>query len=468
MVIFSKVNVQFDFFCFLCIIMVKFIRGLNFMKEGHSYYSLVNERIVELKEQLKIVKQNIIDNNNKRNREDKNRLLQSYQLEKEFIEQKIHILEKLEDLPLYVIVHNLSEEQLRFVRTKLNKNDCTLEEIRFYLMNKLGLQSIPSIIRRAEMPILSDVEDYEVIARLISIQKRNGNFEQKKEDLTRMVEIPEELCYPENYKIAEKGGKTKPLYYHELEYLKRRIIAYEKKLNQTIIEISSDYRAEVLEEVSFYRDNFDTIESLSLEFIDFHMEKVISKFPEEKNRMHQLLKIATRDSKDSLFGIKENSRKRKERIFLNCVLSYYKNNDVFTPLGIESENVLDLSELDFNRLMHIVEKEDEKRRSKLGELRVNIDIAEKSISETTENYDVLQEEQKKKFTELLEKHVGELSVPVINWIWGVSNLKTIFMNAHVDYEIQNLIYKLTKPFEQYGNEEWISNLVYTLSQRSNK
>ena len=42
------------------------------------------------------------------------------------------------------------------------------------------------------------------------------------------------------------------------------------------------------------------------------------------------------------------------------------------------------------------------------------------------------------------------------------------MNAHVDYEIQNLIYKLTKPFEQYGNEEWISNLVYTLSQRSNK
>ena len=191
MVIFSKVNVQFDFFCFLCIIMVKFIRGLNFMKEGHSYYSLVNERIVELKEQLKIVKQNIIDNNNKRNREDKNRLLQSYQLEKEFIEQKIHILEKLDDLPLYVIVHNLSEEQLRFVRTKLNKNDCTLEEIRFYLMNKLGLQSIPSIIRRAEMPILSDVEDYEVIARLISIQKRNGNFEQKKEDLTRMVEIPE-------------------------------------------------------------------------------------------------------------------------------------------------------------------------------------------------------------------------------------------------------------------------------------
>lgn len=144
--------------------------------EKRQYFSLVNDRIIALKSELEEAKSELSMAKTEKNE----KKVKITEMKIKFLDYKIHYLEKIKDLPFYIVVNELSSEQLRNVRSSIGELGLSLEETRAYLMEKLKLHEIPSLIKHSDISCLEQISDYETIMRLITIQKRNGNYKQQK------------------------------------------------------------------------------------------------------------------------------------------------------------------------------------------------------------------------------------------------------------------------------------------------
>ena len=100
------------------------------MNTQSGYFSIVSNRIDELRQELLQV--NIKVSGLKRNKKEK----KSYELEREFILRKISYLEKLINLPLFMYIDSLSNEDISRIQGKgkvLSKSD---------LINLFGLSEV--------------------------------------------------------------------------------------------------------------------------------------------------------------------------------------------------------------------------------------------------------------------------------------------------------------------------------------
>ncbi|MCI9233350.1 MAG: hypothetical protein HFH08_01985 [Bacilli bacterium] len=427
------------------------------METKRQYFSLVSDRITSLKEKLETVRKNLSEISEK----EKRRIV-STKLEIEFLEYKIEYLEKIKDLPFYIVISELSSEQLREIREAIGKLGLSLEETRAYLMEKLNLHDIPSLIKHSDISCLSQIDNYETIMNLITIQKRNGNYAQQKRDLQRELEIPEELCVPTSYQVFEQSGKTRPLCYYEIGYIKKRLSIYAEKLKQVMETFDREYRGNVIEEIASYfnRSNDD---KLSREFIRKHAKKVLTHFPEEKSSIKYLLQSEKNMGFLTSFFIKK--RRKKEQAFLDCVLMWYQKDDTLSFFGLDNRNLFTLSKEKFCELTAKIQQEAQRKQEKIDILSSSIRVKEGQILNTVRDYNILQEDAKTNFSRIIYSNIPNFQSAWLHWLWQVPSLLEVLMKGHTLAEVETLVECLKEPFPYYKNGELVEKIVYMLSEK---
>lgn len=426
--------------------------------EKRQYFSLVNDRIIALKSELEEANSELSMAKTEKNE----KKVKIAEMKIKFLDYKIHYLEKIKDLPFYIVVNELSSEQLRNVRSSIGELGLSLEETRAYLMEKLKLHEIPSLIKHSDISCLEQISDYETIMRLITIQKRNGNYKQQKRDLQRELLIPTELCYPVAYQVFESPGKTRPLYYYEIDHVKKRLAAYSAKLEQIMKIFHSDYSTQKIEDIIFYLNHFDD-EGLSKNFIEAHMERVISDFPEEKASIKYLLQS---EKKRDFFGKFSNKRKsKKEHEFLDAVVTSYRKDEVLSFFGIEAANLFALSKSELGSVIAKIEEMAKIKRAKIEILDQSIRIKQNEILNTARDYNLLQSNAKDQFSKIIYSEIKEFQEAWLHWLWQVPDLLEVFMKGHALAEVETLVECLKDPFPYYKEEELVKQIVYFLNPK---
>ncbi len=423
-----------------------------------QYFSLVANRIIALKGELERAEIELTaakeENNNKK--------VNIIEMKKRFLNYKIHYLEKIKDLPFYIVVNELSSEQLRSIRNSIGKLGLSLEETIDYLMEKLKLQEIPTLIKHSDLSCLEQIDDYETIINLITIQKRNGNYEQHKRDLQRELLIPTELCYPVTYQVYEMSGKTRPLCYYEIDHIKKRVAAYRAKLEQMMQIFHSNYSIEQIEEIAFYLDHW-VENGLSRKFIETHMERVISGFPEERASIKYLRQLG---EKKSFFGAFSAKRKQaKEQHFLDAVVKSYRKDDVLSFFGIENANLFALSKRELSGVIAKIEEMAKIKMAKIEILDQSIRIKQNEILNTARDYNLLQSNAKDQFSKIIYSEIKDFQNAWLHWLWQVPDLLEVFMKGHALAEVETLVECLKNPFPYYREEELIKQIVYSLNPK---
>ena len=125
-------------------------KGGFYMETNNQYFDIVTNRIKELKEQIKSIQTEI--KQYQIYSKDNSRLIQSYRLQIEFLNKTIYYLEQLKYLPLYYIIEQLPNYHLEIIQKHLKKESYTLEDMRFYLIQILHLQIVPSLIEQISNP----------------------------------------------------------------------------------------------------------------------------------------------------------------------------------------------------------------------------------------------------------------------------------------------------------------------------
>lgn len=423
--------------------------------EKRQYFSLVTDRIMALKGELESAEVELTVAKKEKN----DKKVNIIEMKMKFLNYKIHYLEKIKDLPFYIVVNELSSEQLRNIRNSIGKLGLSLEETRAYLMEKLKLQEIPALIKHSDLSCLEQISDYETIAKLITIQKKNGSYEQQKRDLQRELLIPTELCYPVAYQVFETSGKTRPLCYYEIDHVKKRLAAYSVKLEQMMQIFHSNYSVEQIEEISFYLSHWAE-EGLSRSFIEAHMERVILDYPEEKASIKWLLQSG---EKKNLFGSFSAKRKqRKEQDFLDAVVKGYRKDDVLSFFGIENANLFALSKRELSGVIAKIEEMAKIKRAKIEILDQSIRIKQNEILNTARDYNVLQSNAKDQFSKIVYSEIKDFQNAWLHWLWQVPDLLEVFMKGHALAEVETLVECLKDPFPYYKEEELIKQIVYSL------
>lgn len=426
--------------------------------EKRQYFSLVMDRITELKNELE--KTELELSMAKKEKNDKK--IKILEMKKKFLNYKIQYLEKIKGLPFYLVVNELSSEQLRSIRSSIGKLGLSLEETRAYLMEKLKLHEIPSLIKHSDLSCLEQISDYETIMRLITIQKKNGNYEQQKRDLQRELLIPIELCYPVAYQVFESSGKTRPLCFYEIDHIKKRLAAYSTKLEQTMRIFYSDYSIETIKDIAFYLHHVDS-EGLPKQFIEAHMERVISEFPEERASIKYLLQSG--EKRDFFKNFATKRKRKKEQEFLEAVVRSYGKDEVLSFFGIKITDLFALSKRELTDIIVKIEEIAKIKRAKIEILDQSIRIKQNEILNTARDYNLLQSNAKDQFSKIIYSEIKDFQNAWLHWLWQVPDLLEVFMKGHALAEVETLVECLKDPFPYYREEELIKQIVYSLNPK---
>lgn len=428
--------------------------------EKRQYFSLVSDRIIALKSELEVAE---LESSTAKE-ENNEKKVKIVEMEIKFLNYKIHYLEKIKDLPFYIVVNELSSEQLRGIRSSIGNLGLSLEETRAYLMERLRLQEIPALIKHSDLSCLEQINDYETIMKLITIQKKNGNYEQQKRDLQRELMIPTELCYPVAYQVFEASGKTRPLCYYEIDHVKKRLAAYDTKLEQVMRIFHSNYSIKQIEDIIFYLNHCDS-EGLPKSFIESHMEFVVAEFPETKATIKYLLQSGEKRHLFRNFSIKR--RRKKEQEFLDAVVRCYRKDEVLSFFGIEVANLFALPKTELNNVISKVEEMARIKKAKIEILDQSIRMKQNEILNTARDYNLLQRNAKDQFSKIIYSEINGFQNAWLHWLWQVPNLLSVFMKGHALAEVETLVECLKDPFPYYKEEELIKQIVYFLNPKKN-
>ncbi len=419
------------------------------------YFSLVSDRISSLIQEVEQIR-----DKSRQEKTDKDKKI--LDLEIKFLEYRIQYLMKIKDLPFYIVVNELSKEQLREIRSSIGQLGLSLEEVRAYLMEKLNLHPIPSLIQHSELSCLKQIDDYQTIMSLITIQKRNGNYEQQKRDLQRELEIPNELCSPVAYQVFENSGKTRPLCYHEIDYIKKRLATYSAKLEQEMSYFYSDYSTEKIEGISFYLNRLSE-EGLPNTFIRTHMKRVESQFPEEKATIKYLLR--QKKSLRIFRNVSLKKRRKMEQTFLSCIIATYRNDDILSFFGMEIADLFALSKSELEDVMTKIQKMAQIKRAKIEILDESIRLKQNEILNTARDYNLLQKNAKDNFSRMIYSKVDYFEDVWLHWLWQVPDLLEVFMKGHALAEVETMVECLKDTFSYYKEEELVKQVVYFLDPK---
>lgn len=386
------------------------------MKKTEKYFSLVTDRIQELRLQLA------------------NPSISA--LEKEFVEEKIEYLRKLTDLPLLYNVINMPEEELQAIQEKYGYCD------QDFLIQLYGLEKIASFMKHSRTVPLQYLKedmlgDYDVMAKLLELKEKNKQHEMQKQKL---------------WGIELDGSMS----YLQLRHDEINLGNRERKVEGAIKDAVANYNLDTLHELRDYQN--DSAKPLTVDFILKHKDKV-EKMPGMKKVVASLTRTGFLGKLSKLSPF----RKQNERKFIDAVIESYKNSNSLAALGIKKQDVTEMDEEQINSLIMQIKRQANGRRKKIAEAKTNIKAAKDVILKHVRNYEALQKQDKKEFLELLSTETRFLPKIFQNQIWDEPNLKNELKRVACFQEESILLDKLNKahgePILHIANNEENENVA---------
>lgn len=373
------------------------------MELSNHYLSFVTERIESLKQRLE------------------NQDLSG--LEREFIEGKIAYLKRLTDLPLLITITNMSNQELESIRNKYGNNN---EDPKKFLIQLFELEKLDTLVKQPKHVTLeylkeAIINDFHTMEALIELQNRNFEYERKKQAL---------------YGVGLNGNIS----YLQLSHDEKELGRHTEQIEGAILESSQDFDLETLKELRNYQTNRQ--KPLSIDFILKHQEKV------EQNP--KLRRVAKRLTRKGILGKIDKIlpfRKKREQQFLDAVLENYRNSNSLAVLGIANQDVTTMNDHQIRSLIKRIKKQITYHRNKINEAQIRITTSKKLIFQKIKEYEVLQEQDKKRFMELLSTKTNYLPRMFQDQIWNEPNLKESLIRLACYIEEKSLIEELQTPMQ---------------------
>lgn len=411
-----------------------------------EYFSLITTRINELQEELKEIqreKQRYLKTTRRHDGKiGGDKKAQSYQLQIEFMNDKIQYLKKFEALPHYLLITKcLNEDALLKIGKTMGYHHCTPETVRTALMIMFGVEKITYLMKELEnLPNLNPIKfDFDLLIKLIAFQNRDKKLANKQEELKQKIMVPNYINQLTQFSVSNNGESY--LSFYELEKLKNELTIYEQRLCQAMTKVDSFYQFETIKKISDYRSQSKL--HLPIEFVQFHQERVLAKFPELKNDVKTFYK--NEKSKENCFlKLCEKLgflKKVNMRPFLDGILECYYNDEMFSMFDIDSHKIFDLSETDYETILHQIHLKNQKRNIEIQNLQSKTQRLINEHIEKVVEYDVLREREKNKFMKQLHYHnIEEIDC---DYLWQLPNLKQYCKRIYCYQELQNLLLQLS-------------------------
>lgn len=371
------------------------------MELSKHYLSFVAERIHSLKQKLE------------------NQGLSS--LEQEFIEGKIEYLKRLTDLPLLMAITNMSSQELEVITSKFGENNGDPKK---FLIQLFELDKLDMLIKQPKHVTLeylkeAIISDFNMMATLIELQSKNFEYERKKQAL---------------YGIGLDGSIS----YLQLSHDEKNLHQHKEQIDKAILEASQNFDLETLKELHNYQINRN--KPLSIEFILKHQEKI------EQNP--KLRKLAKRLTRKGILGKIDQIlpfRKQREQKYLDAVLENYHNSNSLSALRISNQDITAMNEHQIRSLVKRIRKQTTYHKNKINEAQIRIKTSKALIFQKIKEYEALQEQDKKRFIELLATKTNYLPRMFQDQIWNEPNLKESLIRLACYMEEKSLIEQLNVP-----------------------
>lgn len=371
------------------------------MELSEQYLSFVSNRIHSLKQNLK---------NQKLPR-----------LEQELLEGRIAYLKRLTNLPLLITIMNMSDQELEEIATKYG--ECTGDPKKF-LIELFELEQLDALIRQPKHVTLEYIKeaiitDFDTMTTLIELQSRNFEYERKKQAL---------------YGIGLDGSIS----YLQLSHDEKNLHQHVEQIESAILDSSQNFDLETLKELRSYQTNRK--KTLSIDFILKHQEKV------EQNP--KLRKLAKKLTKKGILGKIDKFlpfRKKREQQYLNAVLENYQNSNSLSALGIINQDITSMNEHQIRSLIKRIKKQTTYHRNKINEAQIKIKESKTHIFQKIKEYEALQEQDKKRFMELLATKINYLPRIFQDQIWNEPNFKESLIRLACYMEEKSLVEQLKLP-----------------------
>lgn len=385
----------------------------DYMIDTQNYFSFVKNRILELQEELQKVKQ-------KKEFSTKSKNVQRYQLEEDFINRKIAYLRNLVDLPMLLLLSNLTAEQLNNLRIK---GLIPANEDGTYLIKKMGLEKLGAFVKKTKIVTVYHVkdafiDDFKTLSTLISMNERNLELTNLKNRLYG-TELNDENTY-----LRIRNDEN-------------QLSLDAAKLDKLVSQANEDFNFETIREISvLFRKPY---KKLSKEFILKHSEKIIERNPKMKKVVKKLTRKKLFSWINKLFVSKRNKNEDK---FMDALVEYYSDNFVANTLGISTVGLFSKSTKELSRFTSQIQMECKIRSNEINARREDINNSKKRVLKQIKDFDEEQNLLKQNFIFLVQSKVKYFPRYFQDQLWNEPYLKDSCMNEACYLEEKRLIEEL--------------------------
>lgn len=385
------------------------------MDKTNKYFALVENRIRDLETKLEKIKNNS-DSKSK--------------LEVKFLIEKINYLKKLKDLPLYIAINKIPNEELNNLR-----KDNTSDNSKSYFIKLFGLESIDSNMKKPKITTFSNIkeaflDDFNSLYDLITMQNTNDYCKKRIAHLYNGGEGTLALLG-----INEKRTKS-------------------KKENLTILTSSlrKDYNKKTIKEIKHYLNNKD--ERLSINFIMNHKDKVIN----NNQQMEKVVSKLTKKHNKLVEKILSKSKKKMEDTFLNSVVEAYNNDTRINTIGLNPETIVNSGNSKINKFLKNLDKQILKKQDEYTNTLNDITSQKSKLLSEIKGLRILQDKTREEFASLIKSKKIFITENSIEQLWNEPAFTESFIKTACYKEEKDLVNELTSPLNQ-NNINLIENKV---------
>lgn len=383
------------------------------MKNTQKYFSLVSDRINDLQRELKDLQRKIGQTSSINE-------IKRYQLEADFIKKKINYLNKIVNLPMLLLISNLSQEQVKEMQ---QEGKIPAGEGKDYLIKAFGLENLRAYISEPKIVSLYSIkdaflDDFDAMSNLLAMNQRNLELANHRNRL---------------YGIGLNGEVT----YLQLSHDEKALNVEAAKVDKTVAKAQEDYNLETLKELSSLINNPN--QKLSNDFILRHSKKVLATNPEMKKIIKKLTRKKLFGGLSRFFPTKRNKNEQK---FMDAINSYYEQDTTLQELGIITGPLFNQSEIGLENLEEQIQRKCRSKKSTITAKRNHINLSRRETLRQIHEFEAEQKQVKKRFISLVSE---KTYFPKFfhDQLWNEPDLKSSLMQEACYLEEKKLIEELT-------------------------
>ena len=384
------------------------------MKNTQKYFSLVSDRINDLQEELK-------DLQRKQGQISTISEIKRYQLEADFIKRKIRYLSRMVNLPMLLLISNLSQEQIEEMQ---QEGKIPAGQGTDYLIKSFGLENLRAYINEPKIVPLYSIkdaflDDFDAMSDLLAMNQRNLELTNHRNRL---------------YGIGLNGEVT----YLQLSHDEKALNVEAAKVDKTVTRAQEDYNLETLKELSSLVNNPN--QKLSNDFILRHSKKVLATNPEMKKIIKKLTRKKLFGGLSRFFPAKRNKDEQK---FMDAINSYYEKDTTLQEFGIITSPLFNQSEMGLENLTEQIQRKCRSKRSTIAAKRNHINISRRETLRQIHEFEAEQKQVKKSFISLVSEKTNYFPRFFHDQLWNEPDLKSSLMQEACYLEEKRLIEELT-------------------------